>query len=275
MKMSEAKHYSNLFDLNGRVALVTGGAGWLGAPMSWALAGAGATVIIVGRAIKPLQALEKSAIDNGLKIEAAQCDIREQSDVNTLMDGLLSKYERLDILINNASAAITGGKGLDAPESAFSEAADLHLAAAWRLVNSALPGLRAAASSAGDASVINIGSMYGKISPLPHLYEKTGELPNPAYYGAAKAGLLQLTRWLACQLGSEKIRVNSISPGAFPQWNARERAPHFVSELDKQSPLGRIGQRDEIAGPVLFLASIASSYVTGADIAVDGGWTSW
>jgi len=272
---TDSKQYAKLFDLSGRIAMVTGGAGWLGEPMSRALASAGATVIIVGRSLEPLRRLEKSAADNGLKIEAESCDIREEAAVHALLDDVISRYGRLDVLINNASAVIEGGKGLDAPDSAFAEAADLHLGASWRLVNSALPGLRAAVAATGDASVINIGSMYGKVSPLPHLYAETGQSPNPAYYGAAKAGLLQMTRWLACRLGPEKVRVNSISPGPFPQWNARERAPDFVAELDKKSPLGRIGSRNEIAGPVLFLASSASSYVTGADLAVDGGWTAW
>ena len=275
MKEFNFRQYAKLFDLSGRVALVTGGAGWLGVPMSTALASAGATVVVVGRTSRPLHALARSGADEGLRIEAAPCDIRDEADVRKLVENVLSRHGRLDVLVNNASAGIEGGKGLDAPNPAFAEAAELHLGAAWRLINLTLPGLRAAVAAAGDASVINIGSMYGKVSPVPQLYEESGELPNPAYYGAAKAGLMQMSRWLACRLGPERIRVNSISPGAFPQWNARERAPDFVAALDKKSPLGRIGNREEIAGPVLFLASSASSYVTGADIAVDGGWTTW
>lgn len=266
---------TQLFDLKGRVALVTGAAGWLGAPMCWALANAGATVVIVGRTEKSLRELAQQADAHSLKMEAEPCDVQNPSACQRLMQKVLTRHARLDILVNNASSGIAGGKGLDAPDTAFAEAADMHCAAAWRLINLALPGLRAAVSTSGDASVINIGSMYGTVSPVPEVYEKTGQPPNPPYYGAAKAGLLQLTRWLACRLGPEKIRVNSISPGAFPQWDARQRVPDFVTELDQRSPLGRIGNREEIAGPVLFLASKASSYVTGSDLAVDGGWTAW
>lgn len=266
---------AKLFDLEGRIALITGAAGWLGAPMSWALASAGATVVIVGRTEKYLREQALVAGNQGLKMEAEPCDIRNLKASEKLVHKIFERHTRLDILVNNASSGIAGGKGLDAPDTGFAEAADMHCGASWRLTTLALPGLRAAVGVSGDASVINIGSMYGKVSPTPEVYEKTGQSPNPPYYGAAKAGLLQMTRWLACSLGPEKIRVNSISPGAFPQWNAREQAPDFVAELDQRSPLGRIGNREEIAGPLLFLASKASSYVNGADIAVDGGWTAW
>lgn len=267
--------FNKLFDLRGHVALVTGAAGWLGAPISWALASAGATVVVVGRTEASLRQLAEMAAQQDLNMEAQVCDIQDAEACQQLMNDVLQRHSKLDIVVNNASSGIAGGKGLDAPDSAFAEAANLHCGAAWRLTNLALPGLRAAVSSSGDASVINIGSMYGKVSPVPKVYEATGQPPNPVYYGAAKAGLLQMTRWLACRLGPERIRVNSISPGAFPQWDARERTPDFVSALDQRSPLGRIGSREEMAGPVLFLASKASSYVNGADIAVDGGWTAW
>ncbi len=267
--------YSKLFKLEDRVALVTGAAGWLGGAMSLALAHAGATVVIVGRSEKTLQELAQQADAQNLKMEVEACDIQSPRACQQLMQKILERHSRLDILVNNASSGIAGGKGLGAPDTAFAESADMYCGSAWRLTSLALPGLRVAVSASGDASVINIGSMYGKVSPVPKVYEKTNQPPNPPYYGAAKAGLLQMTRWLACQLGPEKIRVNSISPGAFPQWNAREQMPDFVLELDQRSPLGRIGNREEIAGPVLFLASKASSYVTGADIAVDGGWTAW
>ena len=264
-----------IFDLTGRVAMVTGAAGWLGAPMSWALAQAGATVVIVGRTEATLRDLAQSASHHRLQLEAEPFDVQDPEDCEELMRRVLARHTRLDILINNASSDVAGAKGLDAPDTAFSAAADMHCGVAWRLTNLALPGLRSAVGASGDASVINIGSMYGKVSPDPQVYKMTGQPPNPAYYGAAKAAMLQMTRWLACRLGPEKIRVNSISPGAFPQWSARKRVPDFVDELDRKTPLGRVGNRHEIVGPVIFLASIASSYVHGADIAVDGGWTAW
>ena len=271
----DLERYPRLFDLSGRLAIVTGGAGWLGAPMSWGLARSGATVIVVGRSLERLEALSQKAAESGLAITAAQCDIRNADATSVLVGDLLSTHQKIDILVNNASAGIGGATGLDAPDEAFAEATEMHLTANWRLTKLAIPGLRAAVANTGDASVINIASMYGTVSPVPEVYARTGEPPNPAYYGAAKAGLQQMTRWLACQLGADSIRVNSVSPGAFPQGNVRNRSPKFVEQLAGCAPLGRIGMRHEIAGPVVFLASDASRFVTGADLAVDGGWTSW
>ncbi len=116
--------------------------------------------------------------------------------------------------------------------------------------------------------------MYGVVSPDPRIYTETTR-PNTPEYGAAKAGLLQLTRYLACQLGPMCIRVNSISPGPFPAPAVQQADPEFIRRLGHKNPLGRIGSPDELAGPVVFLASDASSYVTGANIVVDGGWTAW
>jgi len=264
-----------LFDLHGRIALVTGGAGWLGAPMVTGLAEAGAHVIIVGRRVEPLCELANELKGQGLSAEPYVLDVRDSVATRVALDYLERVHGRLDVLVNNAASAPPGPRGLDAPDESFADATEINITAAWRLTTKALPLLRAAVRSAGEASVINIGSMYGKISPDPRVYQETGEPPNPAFYGAAKAGLLQMTRWLAANLGPERIRVNSISPGPFPQWNARERAPEFVMKLDGKTLLGRVGNREEIKGAVVFLASSASSFVTGADLAVDGGWTAW
>lgn len=261
--------------LSDRVAIVTGGAGWLGVPTSWALANAGARVFVLGRNEDRLRELEDLAQSEGLKVEAAPCNIQNRLEVEQLVESVLQRHKRIDVVVNNATANIVGSKDLSAPESAFSDAADLHLGAAWRLINLALPGLRLAVAKSGDASVINIGSIYGKVSPLHDIYERTSQPLNPAYYGAAKAALIQMTRWLACRLGPEGVRVNSLSPGPFPQGKVQDESPSFITELEKGTALGRVGLPEEIAGPVLFLASKASSYVTGTDIAVDGGWTAW
>lgn len=266
---------SGLFDLSGRVALVTGGAGWLGYPMSLALARAGCHVIMAGRNAQRLQDMQAAAEQQGLCLDFHVCDIACSDSAATVMADLGERHGRLDILVNNAAGGAPGPRGLDAPAEAFVNSANVNLAATWRLINLALPWLRQARKRTGDASVINIASMYGKVSPVPMVYEMTGEPPNPAYYGAAKAGLLQMTRWLACHLGKERIRVNAISPGPFPQWNARERAPDFVAQLDARTVMDRVGERHEIMGAVVFLASPSASFITGADLAVDGGWTAW
>jgi NAD(P)-dependent dehydrogenase (short-subunit alcohol dehydrogenase family) len=265
----------SLFSLEGRIALVTGAAGWLGESMVVALAEHGAHVVMVGRRAT---ALEESAVrlrSNGLSVEPCPLDIRDWEKTARTLERIRATYGRLDVLVNNASATPAGARGLDSPDESFAAATEIGLTAPWRLIREARGLLRAAVKDCGDASIINISSMYGKVSPVPSVYENTSQPPNPPFYGAAKAGVLQLTRWLACNLGPDRIRVNCISPGPFPQWNAMERTPDFVSALGERTPLGRTGERHEIRGAIVFLASQASTFVTGADIPVDGGWTAW
>jgi NAD(P)-dependent dehydrogenase (short-subunit alcohol dehydrogenase family) len=138
----------------------------------------------------------------------------------------------------------------------------------------ALPALRRAVKSRGHASVINVASMYGVVSPDLSVY-KTPESSNPPFYGAAKAALIQWTRYAACEYGRENIRFNSVSPGPFPSAQVQADAPDFVRTLSQKVPLGRVGQPGELVGIMVFLASSASSFITGANIPVDGGWTSW
>jgi NAD(P)-dependent dehydrogenase (short-subunit alcohol dehydrogenase family) len=116
--------------------------------------------------------------------------------------------------------------------------------------------------------------MYGHVSPDPRLYGESG-LNSAPWYGAAKGGLIQLTRYLACHLAPERIRVNAISPGPFPRTEISAGKSDFIQRLEQKVPMGRIGMPEEIAGPLLFLASDASSYVTGINLPVDGGWTAW
>ena len=132
--------------------------------------------------------------------------------------------------------------------------------------------LKAAVASTGDASVIHVSSMYGRIAPDGRLYDRR-EQQSPFHYGPAKAALEQLTRHLAAELGPEKIRVNSLVPGPFPQ--PGKMPSGLETRLAARTMLGRIGQAQEIAGPLLFLAAPASAYVTGSSLVVDGGWTAW
>ena len=119
--------------------------------------------------------------------------------------------------------------------------------------------------------MITVASMYGLVSPRPQLYD-TPEAGNPPYYGAVKAGLVQLTRYAAVELGPSGVRVNCVTPGPFP---GEGGDPALLDRLAQQSPLGRVGDPAEIATSVLYLASPRTSYVTGANLVVDGGWTAW
>jgi NAD(P)-dependent dehydrogenase (short-subunit alcohol dehydrogenase family) len=116
--------------------------------------------------------------------------------------------------------------------------------------------------------------MYGVVSPDPSIYGDSGK-NNPAHYGATKAGMIQLTRYLACNLSPGRIRVNSVSPGPFPDTEVDPGIPQFYEKLAAKVPMGRTGRPQEAAAPVVFLLSEAASYVNGANLPVDGGWTAW
>jgi NAD(P)-dependent dehydrogenase (short-subunit alcohol dehydrogenase family) len=214
-------------------------------------------------------------ISRKFSAESIALDLINPEETHSLIAYVEKTHGLLDILVNNASSNPLSPKGLDAVDASFTHAADINLTAVWRLTTSSRKLMQNAVSRSGDASVINIASMYGKVSPDPQVYVESNEPPNPACYGATKAGLIQLTRWLATNLGPMGIRVNSISPGPFPQIDTAARAPDFVKRLAGKTALGRVGERSEIKGPALFLASKASSFVTGTDISIDGGWTAY
>lgn len=264
----------DLFRLDGRIALVTGAAGYLGKSFTTALCEAGAHVILNGRT---LQTLEKFADDLRAKqytVSTAAFDITQEHLLKEHVQNIESEYGRLDILVNNAYAGQSGSIET-ATWQDFDQACRVCLTAAFGLIRITKPLLeKAAAQNRGGASVINIASMYAVVSPDPSIYGDSGA-NNPPYYGAAKAGLIQLTRYAACHLAPWNIRVNSISPGPFPVPNIIDKKPLFYQELCKKNPMKRIGYPDELKGALLFLASDASSYVTGINLPVDGGWTAW
>jgi NAD(P)-dependent dehydrogenase (short-subunit alcohol dehydrogenase family) len=262
-----------LFRLDGKVCLVTGGAGHLGAAMSTALAEAGAHVCILGRTQATLAKLVQQLAGRGLSAEATSSDVTMAEDIKSLIADLKKRHGKLDVLVNNA---YEGRPGImrDSKASDYVNAVEITVGAAAELVNAAHGLLRNAVQVNGDASVINISSMYGMVSPDPRLYGQSG-MNNPPHYGAAKAALLQYTRYAAVHLAPEGIRVNAISPGAFPPESVQQRDPVFAAALTQKVPLGRLGRPEDLAGAVVFLASSASRFVTGANLPVDGGWTAW
>lgn len=262
-----------LGDLTGRNALVTGAGGWLGAPMARALAEAGAHVWVTGRREAPLAAVVEDIRAGGGAATQAQLDITQPEQVDAVVSRIESTDGKLDILVNNAHAG--SPRDETAQDRGFAHAAGAANTAVWRTIQRCLAALEVAVANQGDAAIINVSSMYGTVSPDPRVYRESGQPHNPLFYGASKAGLLQMTRWLACDLGPRGIRVNSISPGPFPQRDLPERDPHFVRLLAEKVPLGRTGRPEEVAGAVVFLAGSGASYITGADIAIDGGWTAW
>lgn len=265
------KKGTEIFSLQGKTALITGATGYLGSSMAYALAEAGAHVLINSRSMARSEVLVRNLIKENLSASKAVFDVTAQGEIENFFSSI--KNKALHILINNAYASGAGSIE-HSTSSSYRESYEVTLIAAHNLLKEALPNLRRAVQEFGDASVINIASMYAIVSPDQRIYD-TAQSANPPFYGAAKAALVQWTRYAACEFGQEGIRVNSISPGPFPSEAIQKSDQNFIETLGKKIPIGRIGFSNEIKGPTLFLASSASSYVNGMNLIVDGGWTCW
>jgi gluconate 5-dehydrogenase len=264
-----------LFDLKGRVALVTGGAGWLGTAMSEALAEAGANLAIASRGVEKCQALANRLSENGPECIALKLDVTDEDQVRSVVDRTADHFGRLDILINNAYSG---------PVHESSDATDIDNATGDDLLASfrgnTLQYFLAAQQAvkhmrkAKAGSIINNASMYGVVGSYPDAY--TG-LPvnSPINYHACKGGVVHMTRHMAVYWAKDNIRVNAVSPGPFPKTEMKDRLADFIARLEKKTPLGRMGLPHEIKGVTLLLASDAGTFITGQNILVDGGWTAW
>ncbi len=257
---------SSLFDLTGTVAIVSGASGRLGPAMVTALAGAGATVVAVGRSSSRLA----EAVGDVPGVELATCDITSDEWPAVVAD-VAQRHGRLDVLVNNAHVA-RGGSMRTSTDDDYREAFDLAVTASARAINAARPALAASAAAGGPASVVNVSSMYGVVAPDLSIYAAEAHR-NPPFYGTAKAAMLQLTRYAAAELGPEGIRVNALVLGPFPGEPGSPEAEELLGRIAGLTLLGRVGQPEEVMSALLFLASPASSFVTGSTVEVDGGWT--
>lgn len=260
---------NDLFSLKGRVSVVTGGAGHLGAAISEALAECGSTVYIVSRNVSQkdvvLDTLKKRY---GTRIQHAVMDTSSTESIRECFENIVAEQNRIDVLVNNAYFG-EGGSIETLSEESWNIGIEGTINSVFRCTKEVVSIMKRPKCG----SIINIASMYGIVSPNPGLYEGT-PYGNPPNYGAGKAAVIQFTRYSACYLAKYGIRVNAISPGPFPN-DEVQKDKAFIEKLAEKTPLNRTGKPVDLKGVVALLASDASSYITGANFPVDGGWTAW
>jgi len=254
-----------LFDLTGKTALITGGSGYLGSAMACALAEAGAQVIIGSRDLARAQETAKKLPGEGH--QGVALDHMDTEKLQAGFEDALTVSGHIDVLINNGQDPITHD-WTDVTHEQFSR----QLGNASGYFELARCVRNHAVESDYSASIVMLGSMYGQVASYPDAYEGVS-MASPAAYHALKGGIIHLTRHLAVYWAKDGVRVNCLSPGPFP--NMAKASEAMVSRLCAKSPMGRMGLPEELKGAVVFLASEASSYMTGQNMTIDGGWTAW
>ncbi len=269
------------FDLSGRVAVVTGGAGLLGAEFCRTLAEAGASVVVSDIYGDAAQQVASQLCEAGHDARSYGVDISDREASRGLVDSVLHDLGRLDILVNSAGLdpkfdASASKKGIapgsfeDYPLEQWNQALSVNLTGLFLITQACVqPMLK----QGKRGSIINICSTYGLNGPDQRIYIKEGERVafKPVYYTVTKAGVLGFTKYLAAYYAGTEIRVNALTPGGV--FNNHE--DYFVTNYSAKTILGRMARKDEMNGALLFLASDASSYMTGNNVVVDGGWTAW
>tara|TARA_R110002051_G_scaffold220033_2_gene284011 strand:+ start:739 stop:1515 length:777 start_codon:yes stop_codon:yes gene_type:complete len=256
-----------LLELDKRSIWVIGGAGYLGQSIVKMLLESGANVLCAD--------LDNKAEDFGISINAdnkfipVSADVIDEEEIKSFVQENIQKYgvpNGLVILTFGAS-----GKSLEELSGEdFDMANHIGLTATFLMARS----IGNEMEKAGHGSIVLFSSMYGLVSPDPDIYKPPMEI-NPLEYGVGKAGIIQMTKYLAVFYAKKGVRFNCISPGPFPNPSVQKKYPDFVKRLEQKVPLGRIGQPKEVAGAVTFLLSDLASFITGHNLVVDGGWTCW
>ena len=262
------KSLDELFSLQNKTVFITGGAGHLGTAMCEALAEQGANIVIASRDQEKSNLLaEKLSEEFGVRASGVQLDITSPESAEQALSSIEDEYGRLNVLINNAwSGKKNTFESISMDDWKYD--IDVCLNGVFYTTKKAFPYLKKT-----QGVIVNVASMYGHVAPDYKMYAGTDHA-NPPSYGAAKAGVIQLTKYLASFLSPHGIRVNAISPGPFP-FSDILKNEEFIGALEAKTMLNRIGNPEDLKGAIALLCSDASSYMTGQNICVDGGWTAW
>ena len=269
------------FDLEGQVAIVTGGAGLLGVEFCRTLAEAGAAVVVADLAGEAAENTAQALSDSGYQSASFDLDVTRIESTRELVAETLKRFGRLDILVNSAALdpkfdpdatakGITPGSFEDYPLEQWNAALAVNLTGMFLVTQACVQPML---EQGKKGSIINICSTYGLNGPDQRIYVKDGKRVafKPVYYTTTKAGVMGFTKYLAAYYAGTEIRVNALTPGGV--YNNHEE--YFVKNYSAKTIMGRMAKKDEMNGALLFLASDASSYMTGNNVVVDGGWTAW
>ncbi|HPO57680.1 MAG TPA: SDR family oxidoreductase [Anaerolineaceae bacterium] len=267
------------FRMDGRAAVVTGGAGLLGRGFCRSLAQAGAAVVVADLNVEAAEAHAESLRGEGLEACGLAVDITSPDSVRQMVDRTVERYGHLDVLVcsaamdpkfDTAHAGQHRSSFEEFPLEAWKQALDVNLTGMFLCAQAAVRPMLAQ----GSGVIINICSTYGLVGPDQRIYRRPGEAEQPykpVYYSVTKAGVLGLTRYLATYYAGKNIRANALTPGG--TYNQHDEI--FTAQYSARTVLGRMAEVGEMDAALLFLASDASSYMTGANLVVDGGWTAW
>ena len=273
MIMANTMNTVDMFRLDGQVALITGAAGLLGEQHAIALSDFGAHVILTDLHIEVCrQHASQITAHSHVQALALQCDVTQKASWQALLERALSQFGRVDILVNNAAFTTESrSEHYDAPFPDFpledwQQILDVNLTGTF--LGCQVIGQQMLIQRSG--SIINMASLYGVVSPNHRMYPGTG-VHQPVAYSVSKAGVIALTRYLASLWAGQGVRVNCITPGGV----YNQHPDLFASRYASLSPIGRMAQRDEMRGALIYLAASASAYCTGHNLVVDGAWTVW